>query len=654
MTLRRKPVLSTVKSKITAAGGALVATSVLGAAIGATSIQATTSAKDEVADITEAGRNHSFADMMHDALRSDVLSLLVSSDPRYDIDRAATSAALEEHSSAFVDAIEQAKAATSDKVVQAELAKVEEPLRDYIASAKRLAEARASSDGSGPTPEQRALYKDFLERFERLEGATKDVSDSIATQAQVVGDHAKSVVQLGWAAILGSAAMTIAMSIALIVLSRRQILAPLGSLRTTLEAIARGEASDVREIAARPDELGAIARAVDGVQVSITEAIRREEAEARRLRDIEEQKAREARAIKEQLASEQREVVGLLADGLGRLARGDLTVRIDGVVPVDYIRLRDDFNGAVGQLREAMRIVAVNAAAMRAGSGEISQATDDLARRTEQQAATLEETAAALDEVTATVNKTAQGAKKTASVVASTRGEAESTGAVVRNAVAAMNAIEGSAQKISQIIGVIDEIAFQTNLLALNAGVEAARAGEAGRGFAVVASEVRALAQRSADAAKEIKQLISLSTQQVNSGVQLVGESGQALSRIVSRVSEIDALVAEIAASAQGQATALAQVNTAVNEMDEVTQQNAAMVEETTAASHTLIEEADALDTSLANFSLGEAPSGEWSKRTRPQQVRTARTSAPPSTCRASAQSPARARTGASDNWEEF
>jgi methyl-accepting chemotaxis protein len=304
-------------------------------------------------------------------------------------------------------------------------------------------------------------------------------------------------------------------------------------------------------------------------------------------------------------ATEQTQLVQVLALGLDKLSRGDLVSEITEAVPERFAKLRQDFNGAVGQLREAMRVVAVNAEAIRAGSSEITLAADDLARRTEQQAASLEETAAALDEVTATVNRTAQGARQAASVVASTRGEAESTGAVVRDAVAAMNAIEGSAQKISQIIGVIDEIAFQTNLLALNAGVEAARAGEAGRGFAVVASEVRALAQRSADAAKEIKQLISQSTQQVDSGVHLVGESGKALSRIVSRVGEIDALVAEIAASAQEQATALAQVNTAVNEMDQVTQQNAAMVEETTAASHTLAHEADALEQSLANFNTG-------------------------------------------------
>src|SRR5690606_31894959 len=222
-------------------------------------------------------------------------------------------------------------------------------------------------------------------------------------------------------------------------------------------------------------------------------------------------------------------------------------------------------------------------------------------------AASLEETAAALDEITATVNRTADGARQASRVVQTARNEAEASGAVVSDAVAAMTAIEQSSNQIGAIIGVIDEIAFQTNLLALNAGVEAARAGDAGRGFAVVASEVRALAQRSADAAKEIKTLITASGRQVEQGVALVGQTGQALGRIVAEVAEIDGLMSEISASAQEQATGLQQVNTAVNQMDQVTQQNAAMVEESTAASHSLAQEADVLAASVARFKVAQA-----------------------------------------------
>ncbi len=220
------------------------------------------------------------------------------------------------------------------------------------------------------------------------------------------------------------------------------------------------------------------------------------------------------------------------------------------------------------------------------------------------------ETASALDELTATVKRTADGAKQANTAVIQARADAEKSGDVVHQAVTAMGGIENSAQQISQIIGVIDEIAFQTNLLALNAGVEAARAGDAGKGFAVVASEVRALAQRSAEAAKEIKALISASAAQVKEGVDLVGQTGEALGRIVGQVAEISGLVSSIAASAQEQATGLTEVNTAVNSMDQVTQQNAAMVEESTAASHSLVQEANQLTALLARFRLGKRPPG--------------------------------------------
>jgi methyl-accepting chemotaxis protein len=257
-----------------------------------------------------------------------------------------------------------------------------------------------------------------------------------------------------------------------------------------------------------------------------------------------------------------------------------------------------------------MRAVATSASAIQSGAREISTASDDLSRRTEQQAASLEETAAALDEITATVKKSAEGAKHAREVVGAADTDAKNGAVVVKQAVEAMDAIAHSSGQIGQIIGVIDEIAFQTNLLALNAGVEAARAGEAGRGFAVVASEVRALAQRSADAAKEIKGLISTSTSQVDMGVKLVAETGQALERIISQVSEINTVVAEIASGAQEQATGLAQVNTAINQMDQTTQQNATMVEESTAASHSLSQETSQLSGLIGRFQTGAASGG--------------------------------------------
>jgi methyl-accepting chemotaxis protein len=326
----------------------------------------------------------------------------------------------------------------------------------------------------------------------------------------------------------------------------------------------------------------------------------------------------EAEAQRAEAERHQAHVVKATAAGLSALAAGDLTYRINDAFPGGYEALRVDFNDAMQKLQDALQVITVNSEGMTSGSQEISQAADDLSRRTEQQAATLEETSAALEEITVTVRRTAEAADEANRSVGSAREDAERSGKVVEEAVEAMGGIARSSREIGQIIGVIDEIAFQTNLLALNAGVEAARAGDAGRGFAVVASEVRALAQRSAQAAKEIKTLISTSAQQVDQGVTLVGNTGDALGRISVQVQQISGLVAEIAASAQEQSTGLVQVNTAVGQMDQMTQQNAAMVEQSTAASHTLAREAGELSGLIARFRIGEDVRGGPQRRKAP------------------------------------
>ncbi|MEQ1714585.1 MAG: methyl-accepting chemotaxis protein [Hyphomicrobium sp.] len=298
-------------------------------------------------------------------------------------------------------------------------------------------------------------------------------------------------------------------------------------------------------------------------------------------------------------------VVSEIGGALSNLAQGDLNVVVNREFSAEFEKLRSDFNSAVAELRSTIAQVKNGAENIKNGTNEISQASDDLSRRTENQAASLEQTAAAVKEITATVNRTAKGATHARETVSVAKADAEKSGQVVSKAIQAMNAIENSSKQISQIIGVIDEIAFQTNLLALNAGVEAARAGDAGRGFAVVASEVRALAQRSADAAKEIKGLISTSTSQVAQGVELVAATGQALTRILAQVGDINDIVTEIAASTNEQAQGLGQVNTAVNEMDQVTQQNAAMVEQATGATQTLSRQTDELSRLVSRFKTG-------------------------------------------------
>jgi methyl-accepting chemotaxis protein len=374
-----------------------------------------------------------------------------------------------------------------------------------------------------------------------------------------------------------------------------------------------------------------------------------EQAKARH--DEERRQAEEAAAAR---AREQAAVVESLASGLALLAEGDLEFRIRQDFPASYQKLKDDFNGAMDKLHGVMRSIATSALGVRAGANEISQSADDLSRRTEHQAASLEEAAAALDQITMTVRRTADGAKEVSTAVLEAKTDAERSGQVVRDAVSAMSEISRSAQEISQIISVIDEIAFQTNLLALNAGVEAARAGEAGRGFAVVASEVRALAQRSAGAAKEIKALISTSTHQVNSGVQLVGNAGQALDRILTKVGDISALTMEIATSAKEQAVGLHEVNASIGQMDHVTQQNAAMVEEATAASYALVSEAQQLNDLIAKFDIGEMPEVAPRPAPRPRPTPRARRAAPAPRVSGNLALAARAELDEDESWEEF
>lgn len=321
------------------------------------------------------------------------------------------------------------------------------------------------------------------------------------------------------------------------------------------------------------------------------------------LEALEEQR-QSAEAARLEAERNQSAALQALTDALERLAAGDLCTRIDQPLAPEFDKLKADFDTTVTKLQRAMATIRQNAQVISSGTREISAAADDLSQRTERQAASLEETAAALEEITTTVKNAAEGAAHARNVVATAKGDAERGGTVARAAIEAMGSIDRSSEQISRIIGVIDEIAFQTNLLALNAGVEAARAGEAGRGFAVVASEVRALAQRSADAAKEIKSLISTSATQVKSGVDLVGQTGSAFERIVEQVADINGVVADIANGAHQQVQALQEVNGAVSEIDRVTQQNAAMAEQATAASHSLAEKTMELNMLLDGFRL--------------------------------------------------
>lgn len=359
--------------------------------------------------------------------------------------------------------------------------------------------------------------------------------------------------------------------------------------------------------------------------------------------------------------AEQKEVVAALGDALQKLSSGTLDTEIEQPFSEAYEKLRQDFNTTVNSLQEAISAVMQNTSSIRSETSEITSAADDLSRRTERQAATLEQTASALDELTNSVKSAADGAQGASDKATAAQSRAHEGGQVAKEAVAAMDGIKASSQEISKITSVIDDIAFQTNLLALNAGVEAARAGEAGRGFAVVATEVRALAQRSSDAAREINELISASEGQVQAGVELVDKTGTALAAIVDSISEISGLVSNIATSTTEQASGLNEINAAMNELDQVTQQNAAMFEETTAASHALTSEADALAEAVSRFDLGKhsGRSGDTLK----SEPKPSATTNPSNTPSASASQPAIPHSSGSaafdfdndpDGWEEF
>ncbi|OEC95976.1 MULTISPECIES: methyl-accepting chemotaxis protein [unclassified Rhizobium] len=432
--------------------------------------------------------------------------------------------------------------------------------------------------------------RQWLDAFNK---SLNNKSDMLADQANsTIGD---ALIALG---LLFAAAIAIA-----ILVSARGIATPIERLRARMVSLADGNTDEPVSGIERKDEVGQMAAAVAVFRASAIERIRLQQ-EANTNRSLSEKERLEREAQKARDAADAQFAVDSLAQGLGELSNGNLTYRLEQPFVAHLDRLRMDFNASMAKVEETLVAVGQGGQAIAAGANQIRSAADDLSKRTEQQAASIEETAAALEEITTTVKDSTRRAEEASSLVGRARIGAEKSGEVMQDAISAMEAISKSSGEISNIIGVIDDIAFQTNLLALNAGVEAARAGDAGKGFAVVAQEVRELAQRSATAAKEIKALISTSGQQVGSGVDLVTRTGQSLQQIVKEVEEIDRNVRAIVEAAREQATGLQEINTAVNSIDQGTQQNAAMVEESTAASYSLAKEVTALNELLGQFNL--------------------------------------------------
>ncbi|MBB3976555.1 methyl-accepting chemotaxis protein [Rhizobium azooxidifex] len=494
-----------------------------------------------------------------------------------------------------------ANAVSGDPAAAGTVAGIKDSLSAYLAESEKLKQFSAIA-AKGPALE--IFHGPMKQQADTIDAGLKSLvatNQSLTTQAI---DAAQAEQDSAYQLTIASLVLSVGLAIAAIFIVHRRVVRPLDGIAAAMKKVADGDIHQEIPHAERRDEIGEMAAAVAIFRDNAGERLRLErQAASDRASTDAERVARDAERNRE--TGKVEAAVVSLGEALGRLAEGDMTCAIDTPFDGELDRLRQDFNTSVSRLQEALCEVGDNARAIDSGAREIRGAADALARRTEQQAASVEETAAALDQITTTVRDSTRRAEEAGELVGRTRAGAEKSGAVVRRAISAMQQIEQSSREIGNIIGVIDEIAFQTNLLALNAGVEAARAGDAGKGFAVVAQEVRELAQRSAKAAHEIKALITTSSKQVQNGVALVGDTGKALETIVVEVEEINGHVQAIVQAAREQALGLSEINTAVGNMDQGTQQNAAMVEETTAASHGLASDVQALNALIGRFNVG-------------------------------------------------
>lgn len=538
----------------------------------------------EASSATRAVLYSKQADMMHDALRGDTLTALLAGPTASSAEKSEILGQIDTHIASFESSIENLMALELTPEVREQILAVSSPMDEYISQARAITSLALASDESAQVkiPQFKAAFSKLEASMEALgeslEAMGSDASDAEAGSA----DHLFKALA-AWGVLSTAAFLFLTWNIS------RGITEPIRRVSEAMGLVGDGKLDVAINELNDQGEIGEIARSLGGLRdkLVLMEAMAAE---------------RQSRQL------EQQQLASALSVGLKDLAAGNFTRPISAPFADEYETLRHDFNLTVERLSDAISRVANAAESIRSRAAEVDRATDDLARRTETQAATLEETAAAMDEMTNSVKSSAASTKEVEGIVSRARSEAEASGAVVKGAVAAMVEIEKSSNQISQIIGVIDDIAFQTNLLALNAGVEAARAGDAGRGFAVVASEVGALAQRSSVAAKEIKSLISTSTQHVGIGVDQVGQAGGALICIVDRVAQISTLVSNIANGAEEQSTGLGEINIGVNQLDLATQQNAAMVEETTAASQLLSVNANDLTELMAMFVVNGMP----------------------------------------------
>lgn len=535
-------------------------------------------------DMMHAVRYELTTDMMHDAIEANVVSAMMLGPAASDKKKEALYQQMEVDIQDLRQALADLMAMSISGELDQAIVEIEPKFESFIDQANVVVDLAFTKSGSAFIQ-----YQKFLKQIEQLETDLLPLGKSIERLSENSAIAAKAHDQRLLVTNLGfSIAMIILMSFNARSLTRT-ITVPIARLRAALREVAEGDFDQKIADIMREDDFGEIAKDIDAVSGRVVIALQEQEA----------------------LRKEGDSVIERLRHGLQRMSEGDLSVRINTQFNEAYDPLRINYNETVDRLNDLLAEVVTAAAQIRGQSDQISDASQDLSTRTESQAATLEETAAALEEMTRSVNTSAQNAKEIEGAVATAKSDVARSGEVVEGAVSAMNAIESSSGRISQIIGVIDDIAFQTNLLALNAGVEAARAGEVGRGFAVVASEVRVLAQRSSQAANEIKTLIGDSTRHVQEGVEKVQNAGHALTDVIDHVNEISKLMSNISSEATEQAQGLNEVNVGVAQLDQVTQQNVSMVEESSQSIRQMNDQTKGLDALVGQFKLrGSGSSG--------------------------------------------
>ncbi len=527
-------------------------------------------------------RNHMVGDMMHDAVRGTVYAALYGAASGNGAQIASARKDLAEYAATYRQIMaENRKDAEEDRMV-ALLAKTDADVEAYLTTAARMVDAAARDRARAE-----ALFPEFNAKFDTLEDSMEAIG---LVFEDLLAEQNAAAQSSSWILLVIFALLSLAVLAWTMTMVRKTIVARLTGLSDRLVQLGAGDYTAPVPDAASSDEIGDIARAAE---------VFRAAALAKQAYDIEQEK-----------------IVNAMAGGLKALAARDLTCRIDVPFCREYEGLRENFNRTAQELAGVIREVVSAADGVTVGAGEIHAASDDLAKRNELQAARVEQTTSAMGEIADGVQGTAASAREAEKTVGEAQSEVATGGAVVRDAMETMTAIEQSSQEVSQIISLIEGIAFQTNLLALNAGVEAARAGESGKGFAVVANEVRALAQRSAEAASQITALITASAGHVERGVSLVGRTGEAFNAIRSHVARTSEHIARIAQASAVQADSLQQVSTAAREMDRMTQQNAAMVEEATAAASGLTRQAQGLAALVADFRL-DTGSAAWTEQSR-------------------------------------